>query len=173
MATAKKATRKIPNLIIENAIIRFRNFSGKAGRYNVEGQRNFCIFLEPTLADTLRQDGWNIKFLKPKDPVEPGQDYVQVKVDFSHIPPQLIIVTKKNKTRLSEASASVLDYAEIAKVDLTINPYYWEVNGKSGIKAYLKAIYVTIVEDPLADKYQDVPDSAVNAPSLEDEEDAA
>jgi hypothetical protein len=45
-------------------------------------------------------------------------------------------------------------------VDLTINPYVWEVNGNSGVKAYLGTMYVTIAEDPLDAKYDDVEEAA-------------
>lgn len=37
---------------------------------------------------------------------------------------------------------------------MTVRPRYWEVNGKSGYKAYLKVLHVTIEEeDPWADAY--------------------
>ena len=149
------------DIIIENARIGFKNFSGKAGKFNPEGNRNFTIFLEPELAQVLLEEGWNVKILKSNiDDSE--QPILQVKVSFSHMPPKIILISSKGQTPLNETSVSLLDYGEYNNIDLIVRPYNWDVNGKSGIKAYLKTMYITLDEDPLELKYSDGPDSALS-----------
>lgn len=155
-------------LRIENAQIVFRNFSGKEGKFNPVGNRNFCVIIDPEDADRLSADGWNVKQLMPKEEGDLPIYYIKVSVNFDNVPPQIMLITSRGKTRLDEDTVDTLDWAEIENVDLVITPYNWEVNGRAGIKAYLKAIYVTIYEDEFELKYADVPDSAMNSMPIEE-----
>ena len=160
--------QKNKNLLIENARILFRNFSGKEGQFNPPGRRNFCVIVDDAVAERLETDGWNVRWLQPRDEYETPRPYLQVAVRFDNFPPKVVIVSSKGKTVLDEEAVALLDWVEIEKVDLTINPSSWVLHKgtkgeKSGVKAYLKSIYVTIVEDDLENKYYDVPDSAVNS----------
>lgn len=151
------------NLTIENARICFRNFSGKEGKYNPAGKRNFCVLLNQSLADNLVAEGWNVRYLPPRDPEDEPQAYLQVAVSFGTIPPKIVLVTRKGKKTLDEGEVGMLDWAELSNVDMIIRPYNWDVSGRTGVKAYVKVLYATIVEDELEAKYADIEDSAMNA----------
>ena len=148
-------------LTIKNAKIFARNFSGKEGKYNPEGRRNFCVHIDDIkAAEDMQRDGWNIRWLEPRDEGGERLPFVQVAVSYRNIPPKVVLVSKRGQTRLDEDEVNMLDWAEIENIDLTINPSHWEVNGNSGIKAYLRSAYVTIYEDELDELYSNVPDSA-------------
>lgn len=140
--------------LFENCRIIFRNFSGEQSQYNRAGDRNFCVVIDDKeVADRMAADGWNVKHLPPLDEGEDETSYLPVAVSYRNQPPSIYIISSRGRTPLDESMVDMLDYADIENVDLIVNPYNWEVNGKAGVKAYVKTMYVTIHEDVLAKKY--------------------
>lgn len=144
---------KDPTLLIENAKIIFRNFSGKEGPYNRKGQKNFCVILEDEVVDDMIADRWNVKFTKPREEGDVPVPYLPVEVKFENYPPKITMITSSGRTILDEDTVEVLDFADIQTIDMIINPHDWEVRDDSGRKAYLKTMFVTINEDELERKY--------------------
>jgi hypothetical protein len=149
------------NITIENAKLMggsFKNFSGKATKFTPEGVRTFCVALDPELAQEMREEGWNVRQLRPRDEDDAPQDYIQVKVAFGNKPPKVVLINGKTRSILDEDGIGVLDWAELETVDLILTPYQWDFNGKSGVKAYLKSMYATMAVDELDQKYAELPD---------------
>ena len=139
--------KNIENIKIENARIVFRNLYGKPDKFNsLGGKRSFSVVIEdPEFANELKREGWNIKqFNQSPDSDEEPAHFISVKVSYNNIPPHIYLCTSKNKTLLNEDTVGQLDYAEISNVDIVITPYQYEMNGRSGISAYVKTMYVTI-----------------------------
>lgn len=147
-------------LTIEDAQIlggAFRNFAGKEGKYNREGDRSFHIALDRGLAEQLAKDGWNIKWLEAREDGDEDQAILEVAVNYrSGRPPRIVLVTSRGKNALTEDTVETVDYAVIEKADVIINPYHWNVNGKTGIKAYAQTLFILIREDELERKYADM-----------------
>lgn len=148
---------KSSELLLPNVQIGFRNFSGAAGPYNKEGDRNFVVFLSQEKAQELSDEGWNVKWPKDNSDIDPEEDsrnpYLPVSLSMDPYPAKVVLVNGEKTERLEEDQVSMLDWAEIENVDLVVRPYTWAVNGNTGIKAYTKAIYVTIATDAFQQKY--------------------
>lgn len=153
---------------LEKVQIRLRNFEGKAGMYNAEGQRNFIVILpdDQQGIDALLDAGIPVKQFKPREDDEPGTippSFIKVKVNIDNDPmPRFVTVTDGGKTTLpaNQETMIVLDWADIIEADVILNPYNWELSdGKTGVSVYLKAGYFRINEDDLEKKYSNVPDT--------------
>lgn len=155
---AQRGKKEDNTVLMEDVRIIFRNFSGKEGPYNREGDRNFSVLLDDRIAKQLHKDGWLVKELKPRedDEEQVGQPYLPVTVGYKIRPPRVVLVTSRGRTHLGEEEIGMLDWADIEHIDLIVNPSHWTVNGKTGIKAYLQSLYVTINEDALELKYADI-----------------
>ena len=62
-----------------------------------------------------------------------------------------------------------LDSAEIAQCDIVVRPRQWEMNGKIGVKAYLKSMWVTLLQDEFYGKYYSSDPADYESPSDEEE----
>lgn len=149
------------NVMLEDMRIIFRNFSGKEGPYNRAGDRNFAVVLDQETAAKMYDDSWNIKVLKAREEGDPETPYLPVAVSYKGRPPRIVMVTSRGRTTLTEDEVEMLDWVDIRKADLIVRPYDWTVSGKSGTKAYLQSIFVTIEEDALELKYADMQDASL------------
>lgn len=156
-------------VLLEGVRLVFRNFTGKEGQYNRDGDRNFGVIIpDQATAEQMLQDGWNIKYLKPREDEDEGDDsaeetpWLSVKVGFGKgRPPQIYLVTQggKKRTPITEETVHELDWVEITNVDMIVRPYHYDVSGRQGISAYVQSMYITIEEDPLRAKYEAMDDA--------------
>ena len=143
-------------LKIDNARIIFRNFSGRASKFNSKGDRNFCVVIDN--ADVGRQmadDGWNIKIRPPREDGEEPFMYLPVKIKYGEYPPTVYLSSGPNRTKLTEETVNVVDDIDILGVDLDIRPYDWDVNGNTGRTAYLQSMWITQKVDRFAQRYSE------------------
>lgn len=150
-------------LCIENAHIMLRNFSGRGGRYNNEGDRSFAVRLDdPMMAQQLANDGWNVRNFIPKsqegNPDAEPINYIRIAVSFKPVPGirplEVYMITGNRKVRLYEDTIGELDYDDILYADLIINPHPWTTASGSGIKGYLAKAYITVACDQFQQKYE-------------------
>ena len=144
------------DLTLRNVRIIFRNFAGAPTRFNAAGgKRTFSILLNETEAQELRSMGFNVKALKQRDPDDDPTFHLPVEVSYRVKPPRIVFISNQGRKRtvIDEDTVGLIDYTEIEKIDLTINPYQWEMENARGVKAYLRTMYVTIREDELDIEY--------------------
>lgn len=146
---------------LENVEIMWKNFSGEVSKFNQNGDRTFSVRLvDKEVIDDLKAQGWNLKPLKDEDENIVAY-HLPVKVSYDNSPPRITVIKSSGRLSLTEDTVDMLDYQPIVMADMIINPYHWEVNGNSGVKAYLGNMYVTIDEDQLDLKYADIPDVTI------------
>ena len=141
-------------LSIDDARILWPNFSGTKDQFKTDGKKGFNLLLDEEQAAQLKAQGWNVKDKLNKS--TNGAYYIlPVEVRFDKKPPNVVVISGKNRQILNESTIGCLDYAELSKVDMDITGHFWEMRtGGSGIKAYLKSMVAIAVPDRLADKYK-------------------
>jgi hypothetical protein len=148
---------QVKTFMIEDAEIFWPNFSGKEGPYNRKGEKSFAVYLPEDMAEQMLHDGWNVKYPnnpnREYDEDEAVKPFIRVAVNYDNYPPRVVMITSKGRINLDNDTVEVLDWVEVSLVDLICRGNPWDINGKSGIKAYLKTMFITINEDALERKY--------------------
>lgn len=124
---------------------------------NREGERNFCIFLDPEQVDCeqLIADGWNIqKSVNPKDPQAEPSYMLRVKVryhqegtDLARLNPKVLECTSNGEMMMDEENIGDLDNAQIIKANVTIHATWSSRASYTGYVAYLSKLVVRVFED--------------------------
>lgn len=161
---ARKNTEN--DITVRNAEFRYLNFAGRPTTYKPEGGvRSFQLILPPDVAREMDEFGWNVKMTRPRatatdEEIEKfeSRPYVEVTVSYKidELAPKIALITDV-QTLLSEETAFLVDEADIVKMDVVINPSFWNVSGKTGVKAYLRKAFITIVQDDLDQEYSHIP----------------
>jgi len=156
------------NVTIEGAQLVLKNFTGRPGDFNAEGDRNVGVVLPDDLARQMIEDGWPVKQFKQNADGEEGSFWIPASVKYRNRlgemvnrPPRIVMRTptkhagRINRTDLGEKEVEMLDYANIKVADIIIRPYEYIVQGRPGVKAYVQSLFATVELDELELKYSD------------------
>lgn len=143
-------------LILENTRIVYPNFkgapssvmiNGKNREVNTDGSRKFNLALDLNVAQELLEQGYNVKMPTEDKPnrapyipivLSKGpnvQQWVRIAlVDDGN--GRFIDITDPNQLAMLD------DITVGCRVNAVLSPYHWEVDGKVGITAYTKKLYI-------------------------------
>lgn len=179
--------KKLDRIKLDSCELIYRNFSGTGGKFNPEGNRNFCVILSEEEAKLLKDAGWNVKRRPPREDGEELPPYLKVKINSENfrngrVKIYRIDVDPQGKPRcdgngdvvkavLDEKTVGNLDGAYIVDAQAILSPYYYDFGGKSGISAYCDQLTAVVQMDPWTAKYEDfnseAEDSSLNTTAFE------
>lgn len=135
------------DITLENVWIMFPNFGGRVTDHNKLGSREFSVKLDPAVGTELASQGLNVKFPSEEQP----NGKVFLPVTLSNGPTvqpwiKVVLVNDGVGTILDvndpEQLAMLDTIAPGARANLILSPYHWTVGTNSGIKAYVKKLYI-------------------------------
>lgn len=144
---------------IENAEFLYSiNFEGREEGYNRTGKREFNVKISADDAEELTRRGWNIKWSQPgKNHPNPdehvSEPYLKVSVGYKFRPPTIVLIKDGKPSYITEDTIALVDSTEFSNVDMVITGSWYDVDGTTGYKAWLKEMYGTVVMTDMAKKY--------------------
>lgn len=179
--------QKLDRVKLDSCELIFRNFSGTGGKFNREGNRNFCVILSEEEGKALKASGWNVKQRPPREDGEILPPYMKVSIGTDSFLKGRTKIYRMDvdvdgtprrdgngdivKAVLTPETVGQLDSAYIVDAQVILSPYYYDIQGRSGISAYVDEMTVVVQMDPWTAKYEDFnpenPDSAMNTTTFE------
>lgn len=155
---SERKKKSLPEARLRDVRMLFRNFAGLEKKFNAAGKRNFSIVLSPEQYEAMKRDGWNVKMRPGRTEDEDTLLHIKANINYkSDYPPAIWLVTSRGRTLLGPDTVGMLDIAEIKKVDVLLSAYFFDEDTELPA-AYVKTLYVTIVEDELDLAYADLKD---------------
>lgn len=153
------AFNDLKSLTLENANIRFRNFSGKEDQWGNE-YRTFNVDIPDELVPELEKASWPVKAYKVREEGDKPQYFIKVRASFKYEDksPEVILITDKGrKIKIKEEGIHKLDSYVLTDIDMTLVPSFRRdrATGKwvDTPTIYLSEFYAKLVESKLAKKY--------------------
>lgn len=144
---------------VDHAEILFRNFAGAEGRYNAKGKRNFNLKLDNDSAKMLEEDGFNVRYLQPREEGDEPLPILKVNVNMeSNRPPLVEYKNDHGIKKLDENTIIKLDDADFKELHIEFSPYHRE----DTTTAWANKIQAVVEEDEFESRFYDVPDSSAN-----------
>lgn len=151
-------------VLIRDARIIYRNFTGKPGPYNEEGDRSFSVMLDENLAEQLGAQGLNVKPIRKRDEDEAQLYHLPVAVSYKIRPPRVYTVTGDGerlplrKQAMPEDIVHMLDMLDLGDCHMMLAVSNYDVRGSKGKKCYLQSFFGHVVMDELEQEYASVED---------------
>lgn len=144
------------DLAVEGAAVIYKNFGGEPTNFNPSGgKRTFALVLPQYMADSLVEEGWNVKHRPPREEGDEDMYYTEIVVNLnSMFPPKLHLVIRHGDREtmidLDDVNITELDKNLLTNIDLIIHPYNHGRANAAGatVKGYLKTLYATM-EPPM------------------------
>lgn len=146
-------------VVIENAILRYKNFSGirRPGSFDTAGDRNFTLIVnDENIAQKMTEMGYNMKYVLPEaasGTIITPYWKVKVHVRFASYPKDYYLYCNGVRTRLTEETIGQLDGARLSNVDVAIGLGQVNTNGSATRASYLNRIDAVMPFDYLGQKY--------------------
>ena len=141
------------DLSAENAVICWTNFSGGPTKYNpAGGKRTFNLVLTEEIAEELRMEGWNIRYIEPREEGDDPLIITEIVVNMnSEYPPRIRLFSqfggKKSANYLDADGVGELDKIKYDNVSLIIHPYEHNRSAEHRVKGYLKTMFAVKTPD--------------------------